>query len=42
MAEHGVSHLIVVDQANGQPIGVLSSTDILAAYAIASGARSDS
>jgi CBS domain-containing protein len=40
MAEHGVSHLIVVDQANGQPVGVLSTTDILAAYAIASGARS--
>jgi CBS domain-containing protein len=40
MAEHGVSHLIVLDQANGQPVGVLSSTDILAAYAIASGARS--
>lgn len=41
MAEHGVSHLIVVDQANGQPVGVLSSTDILAAYAMASGARGE-
>jgi CBS-domain-containing membrane protein len=41
MAEHGVSHLIVLGQANGEPVGVLSSTDILAAYAIASGARSE-
>ena len=35
MTEHGVSHLIVLDQANGEPVGVLSSTDILAAYALA-------
>jgi CBS domain-containing protein len=41
MAEHGVSHLIVVDQASGQPVGVLSTTDILAAYAVASGLRSE-
>lgn len=40
MAERNVSHLIVVDQVNGQPIGVLSTTDILAAYAIATRARS--
>jgi CBS domain-containing protein len=39
MAEHGVSHLIVLDQTNGQPVGVISSTDILAAYAIAAGSR---
>jgi CBS domain-containing protein len=33
MAEHGVSHLIVRDAASGQPIGVISTTDILSAYA---------
>ncbi len=33
MAEHGVSHLIVRDPASGQPIGVISTTDILVAYA---------
>jgi CBS domain-containing protein len=42
MAEHGVSHLIVLGQANGEPVGVLSSTDILAAYAIATAPRSGS
>lgn len=35
MAEHGVSHLIVRDTASGQPIGVISTTDILSAYAYA-------
>jgi CBS domain-containing protein len=35
MAEHGTSHLVVVDQASGQPVGVLSTTDIMAVYAIA-------
>jgi len=35
MAEHGVSHLIVLDEANGRPVGVLSTTDILAAYSAA-------
>jgi CBS domain-containing protein len=33
MAEHGVSHLVVVDAAGGQPIGVLSTLDIVAVYA---------
>jgi predicted transcriptional regulator len=33
MAEHGVSHLIVKDSASGEPIGVISTTDILSAYA---------
>ncbi len=32
MAEHGVSHLIVRDNASGQAVGVLSTTDILAVY----------
>lgn len=31
MAEHGVSHAIVVDENNGDPVGVLSTTDVLAA-----------
>jgi predicted transcriptional regulator len=39
MAEHGVSHLIVRDTASGQPIGVISTTDILSAYAYAAGER---
>lgn len=33
MVEHGTTHLIVLDEANGHPIGVLSTTDILQAYA---------
>jgi len=33
MAEHGVSHLIVVDAAGGQPVGVLSTLDLAAVYA---------
>jgi CBS domain-containing protein len=33
MAEHGVSHLIARETASGQPIGVISTTDILGAYA---------
>jgi predicted transcriptional regulator len=37
MAEHGVTHLIVRDTASGQPIGVISTTDILSAYAYAAG-----
>ena len=28
MAEHGVSHLAVMDEASGRPVGVLSSLDI--------------
>jgi CBS domain-containing protein len=35
MAEHSVSHLIVNNRANGTPVGVLSTTDILAAYSAA-------
>ncbi len=34
MAEHGVSHLIVRENASGQAVGVLSTTDILAVYAV--------
>ena len=34
MTEHGVSHLIAVDPASGQPAGVLSTTDILSAYGL--------
>ena len=33
MAEHGVSHLVVVDAAGGHPIGVLSTLDLAAVYA---------
>ena len=33
MAEHGVSHLVVVDSAGGQPVGVLSTLDLAAVYA---------
>jgi CBS domain-containing protein len=32
MAEHELSHLIVTDAASGQPIGVLSTLDIVAVY----------
>jgi CBS domain-containing protein len=33
MAEHGVSHLVVLDSASGYPVGVLSTLDIAAVYA---------
>jgi CBS domain-containing protein len=33
MTEHGVSHLVVVDAADGHPIGVLSTLDLAAVYA---------
>jgi CBS domain-containing protein len=33
MAEHSVTHLIVVDPASGHPTGVLSTLDIAAVYA---------
>jgi CBS domain-containing protein len=33
MSEHGVTHLVVLDDASGSPCGVISSTDVLAAYA---------
>jgi CBS domain-containing protein len=33
MAEHGVSHLVVADAADGHPIGVLSTLDLAAVYA---------
>jgi CBS domain-containing protein len=33
MAEHGVTHLVVLDAASGYPIGVLSSLDVAAVYA---------
>lgn len=33
MAEHGVSHLIVIDPSTGHPCGVISALDIAAAYA---------
>ena len=35
MVEHGAAHLIVLDEASGHPVGVLSTTDILQAYATA-------
>jgi CBS domain-containing protein len=33
MAANRAEHLVVVDQASGQPVGVLSTTDILLVYA---------
>ncbi len=33
MAEHRVSHLVVLDAAGGHPIGVISSSDVAAVYA---------
>ncbi|MGZ4184722.1 MAG: CBS domain-containing protein [Solirubrobacteraceae bacterium] len=33
MAEHGVSHLVVLDAAGGYPVGVLSTLDVTAVYA---------
>jgi nucleotide-binding universal stress UspA family protein len=33
MAEHGVSHLLVFDHANGRPDGIVSTTDVARAYA---------
>ena len=33
MSEHGVSHLIVVDNAGGYPLGVISTLDIATIYA---------
>ena len=37
MAEHNVSHVVVVDHADGHPVGVLSSTDIISAFAAEGG-----
>jgi CBS domain-containing protein len=34
MVERGAAHLIVIDEASGHPVGVLSTTDILQAYAV--------
>jgi CBS domain-containing protein len=42
MAEHGVSHLVVADAADGHPIGVLSTLDVAAVYAQASAASDQS
>lgn len=33
MGEHGVAHLVVLDAASGDAVGVLSTLDIAAAYA---------
>jgi CBS domain-containing protein len=33
MAEHGVSHLAVIDDATGRPVGVISSLDIARVFA---------
>jgi CBS domain-containing protein len=33
MTEHGVSHLIVIDRANGHAVGVISTTDLVGADA---------
>jgi CBS domain-containing protein len=37
MAEHGVTHVIAIERSNGHPVGILSTTDIVAAYARAAG-----
>ena len=37
MAERGAAHVIVIDEASGHPVGVLSTTDILQAYAASHG-----
>jgi CBS domain-containing protein len=39
MAEHSVSHLLVLDAADGHPVGVLSTLDIADTYAGAEIAR---
>jgi CBS domain-containing protein len=33
MSEHAVSHLVVLDAANGHPIGILSTLDVATVYA---------
>ena len=33
MTEHAVAHVVVLDRADGHLVGVLSSTDIISAYA---------
>lgn len=33
MAEHGATHLVVVEPATGHPAGILSALDLAAAYA---------
>jgi CBS domain-containing protein len=33
MAEHGVSHLVVLEAADGHPVGIISTLDIASAYA---------
>jgi CBS domain-containing protein len=33
MAAHGTTHLVVINEASGHPVGVLASNDILQAYA---------
>ncbi len=33
MAEHAVSHLVVVDPASGYPVGILSTLDVAVLYA---------
>src|SRR3954447_3442940 len=33
MAEHGISHLAVIDDATGRPVGVISSLDIARVFA---------
>lgn len=40
LAEHGVSHLVVMDDASGKPVGVLSTSDILAAFGRPAGTES--
>jgi CBS domain-containing protein len=37
MAEHAVSHLVVLDAADGHPIGVIATSDVAAVYAGATG-----
>jgi CBS domain-containing protein len=39
MAQHGVSHLAVVEPGSGRPIGVISTLDIARAIAVGTGER---
>jgi signal-transduction protein with cAMP-binding, CBS, and nucleotidyltransferase domain len=41
MAGHGAAHLIVLDDASGHPVGVLSTIDVLDAYALVGVDRSE-
>ena len=33
MEEHAVAHLVVIDSADGYPVGIISTLDVACAYA---------